>query len=62
MNPNIDWNDTIKKEVRGIDDADFGGVQDVSNGYVLVKRGVIDKEEFCIPQDKVDSYDGNTKI
>ncbi len=59
MSSNIDWNDVIKKEARGINDADFGEVQDVSNGNVIVERGIIEKEKFCIPQDKVESYDGD---
>lgn len=59
MISNIDWNDTIKKEARGINDADFGEIQDVSNGNIIVERGIIEKEKFCIPQDKVESYDGD---
>jgi len=58
MSSNIDWNDVIKKEARGLDDEDFGEVQEVSNGYVFVQKGIIDKEKFFIPQDKVESYDG----
>ncbi len=59
MISNIDWNETIKKEARGIDDTDFGEVQNISNGNVIVERGILEKEKFCIPQDKVKSYDGN---
>jgi hypothetical protein len=29
MNSNIEWNDVIKKEARGIDDEDLGEVQEV---------------------------------
>ena len=50
---NIDWNDTIKKEAEGINGEDFGEVQDVSNGFVLVQRGIINKEKFLIPQEKL---------
>ena len=59
MSSNIDWNDVIKKEARGLDDEDFGEVQEVSKGYVFVQKGIIDKEKFFIPQDKVESYDGD---
>jgi uncharacterized protein (TIGR02271 family) len=58
MSSNIDWNDVVKKEARGLNDEDFGEVQEVSNGYVFVQKGIIDKEKFFIPQDKVESYDG----
>ena len=39
MSSNIDWMDVIKKEARGLNDADFGEVQEVSNGQVLTQRG-----------------------
>jgi uncharacterized protein YehS (DUF1456 family) len=54
----IDWNDVIKKEARGFSDADFGEVQEVSNGLILTQRGIGNKEIFSIPQYKVENYDG----
>ncbi len=59
MSSNIDWNDTIKKEARGSNDEDLGEVQEVTDGYVLVQRGLINKEKFYIPQDQAESYDGS---
>jgi hypothetical protein len=59
MSSNIDWNDTIKKEAEGINGEDFGEVQDVSNGFVLVQRGIMNKEKFLIPQELAQSYDGD---
>jgi hypothetical protein len=53
----IDWNDVIKKEARGIDDADFGKIHNIQGNYVLVKRGIINKEQFYIPKDQAESYD-----
>ena len=38
MSSNINWNDVIKKEARGLNDEDFGEVQEVSNGYVFVQK------------------------
>ena len=58
MSTDIDWHDVIKKEARGLNDADLGEVQEVSNGLVLTQRGVGNKEIFSIPQYKVESYDG----
>ena len=55
----IDWNDVIKKEARGINDEDFGEVKEVKINYVLIQRGIIDKEKFYIPKDQAESYDGN---
>ncbi len=59
MSSNIDWNDTIKKEARGLNDEDLGEVQEITDGHVLVQRGIIDKEKFSIPQEQADSYDGS---
>jgi len=56
--PDINWNDVIKKEARGKNDEDLGEVQEVRDRYVLVQKGLINKEKFYIPQDKVESYDG----
>ena len=59
MSSNIDWNDVIKKEARGLNDADLGEVQGVSNGFVFTQRGLVNVEMFRIPQDKAESYDGS---
>ena len=56
---NIDWNDVIKKEARGNNDEDFGEVQDIQGNYVLVQKGIINKEKFFIPKDQAESYDGD---
>ena len=56
---NIDWNDVIKKEARGNNDEDFGEVQDIQDNYVLVQKGIINKEKFYIPKDRAESYDGD---
>jgi uncharacterized protein (TIGR02271 family) len=56
---NIDWDDIIKKEARGSGDEDLGEVQEVGQDYVLVQRGMINKDRFYIPKDQVESYDGS---
>ena len=58
-NTNIDWSDAIKKEARGVNGEDLGEVQEVNNGYVTLKRGIINKEQFYIPQNKAVDYDGS---
>ncbi len=55
----IDWKDVIKKKVRGINDEDFGEVQEVKDNYVLVQKGIINKKKFYIPKDQAESYDGD---
>lgn len=55
----IDWDDVIKKEASGINDEDLGEVKEVGDTYVLVQKGVINKEKYYVPQNEVESYDGN---
>ncbi|MDP8942140.1 MAG: YsnF/AvaK domain-containing protein [Thermoproteota archaeon] len=55
----IDWDDVIKKEARGINDEDLGEVHEVGDTYVLVQKGLINKEKYYVPQNEVESYDGN---
>ncbi len=50
------WNETIKKEARGIDDADFGEIQSVDPEYVITQKGIIDKEIFSFPTSLVQDY------
>lgn len=59
MSSNIDWNDVIKKEARGLNDADFGEVQEVTTDFVITQKGLIDVETFGIPKEKAESFDGS---
>ena len=33
-------------------------MQEVGENYILVQKGMINKEKFYIPKDQVESYDG----
>ena len=55
----LDWSDIIRKEARGTNDEDLGEVQEVGENYILVQRGLINKDKFYIPKDMVESYDGD---
>ncbi len=59
---NIDWKDIIKKEARGINNEDLGEVQEVTQDYVLVEKGIINKEKFYIPRDLAVGYNGTILI
>ena len=56
---NINWDDVIKKEARGIDDADLGKVQGLSEPFVFTQRGTLNKEKFYIPKSLAAYYDDN---
>ena len=54
-----DWDDVIKKEARGINDADLGEVQEVNENYVVTERGTINKEKFYLPKSLPHGYNGS---
>ena len=54
----VDWIPVIKKEARGIEDADLGEVQEVHKDNVITKVGLIDKVAYSIPTSLVDRFDG----
>lgn len=58
----IEWNKVIKKEAKGINNEDLGEVQEVTQDYVLVEKGVINKEKLYIPRDLAVGYNGATVI
>ena len=37
----IDWDEVVKKEARGINDADFGEVQLIMGNTVITEKGII---------------------
>jgi hypothetical protein len=50
----------IKKEARGLGDANLGEVQEVSGEFIVTQKGTVDKEKFYIPINLVDHFDGST--
>ena len=50
----------IKKEARGLGDADFGEVQQVKGEFIVTQKGTVDKDIFYIPKILVDHFDGST--
>jgi len=59
MNETIDWEKVIKKEARGLDDYDLGEVEEVDEEHVITKKGVVDKDRFFLPRNKVIRFDGD---
>jgi hypothetical protein len=56
---NINWDDVIKKEARGINDANFGEVQLTLGDTVITEKGIVDKDRFYLPKSLVDRFDGH---
>ena len=59
MSLNINWDEVIKKEARGIEDYDLGEVHEIQADIVVTKKGVVDKDKFYLPKNLVEAYDGH---
>jgi hypothetical protein len=59
MDSGIEWNTTIKKEARGIDDDDLGEIQGITETNVITKAGIVGKETYSIPKSLADKFDGH---
>ncbi|MGN6348943.1 MAG: hypothetical protein ACTHLL_04245 [Candidatus Nitrosocosmicus sp.] len=59
IDSNINWDDVLKKEARGLDDADFGEVHDVGSDFVLTQKGVVHKDKYQLPKNLVSRFDGH---
>ena len=50
----------IKKEARGLGNADLGEVQEVTGEFIVTQKGTVDKDIYYIPKNLVDHFDGST--
>jgi hypothetical protein len=46
----MDWDEVVKKEARGINDADLGEVQLIMGDTVITEKGIADKDRFYLPK------------
>ncbi len=61
-NLNIHWEEVIKKEARGINDADLGEVQEIMTDKVITERGLVEKSRFAIPKSLISHFDGHNLV
>src|SRR5919199_3109257 len=57
-----DWNEVIKKEARGRNDADLGEVLEVKDDIVITERGTLSKEKFYLPKSIPHEFNGHTLL
>src|SRR5919206_1048256 len=57
-----DWNEVIKKEARGRDDADLGEVMEVKDDIVVTEKGTLNKEKFYLPKSIPHGFNGHTLL
>ena len=57
--PVLDWNETIKKEARSLDDANLGKVQEINETSIIIEKGTKNKDKFYIPRSIPHAYNGS---
>jgi uncharacterized protein (TIGR02271 family) len=57
-----DWNEVIKKEARGRNDADLGEVLEAKDDIVVTERGTLNKEKFYLPKSIPHGFNGHTLL
>src|SRR5919205_611860 len=57
-----DWNEVIKKEARGRNDADLGEVMEVKDDIVVTEKGTLNKEKFYLPKSIPHGFNGHTLL
>jgi uncharacterized protein (TIGR02271 family) len=57
-----DWNEVIKKEVRGRSDAYLGELLEVRDDIVVTERGTLNKEKFYLPKSIPHGFNGHTLL
>lgn len=56
---NINWDDILKKEARGLNEYDLGEVDEIQTEIVVTKKGIVDKDKFYLPKSLVERFDGD---
>lgn len=57
---NIPWNEVVNKHVRSSDNVDIGDIEQVGNGYIVVREGVAKIRKYYIPTSFIENYDGSS--
>jgi hypothetical protein len=58
--PTIMWGILKGKEIKTNDGNDVGEIKEISQNYLRVEKGTINKEKFWIPKYLADAFDGKT--
>lgn len=56
----IPWSEVVNKHVRSSDNVDIGDIEQVGNGYIVVREGVAKIRKYYIPTSFIGNYDGSS--
>ena len=58
----LSWDKAKGKNAKSIDNKKMGEIKEVSQDYIQIKKGIVDKDYFFIPKYFVEGYDGDDII
>ena len=56
--PTILWEQLKGKKVKTNDGKDLGEIKEVSENYVRLEKGIVNKDKYWVPKYVADAYDG----
>jgi hypothetical protein len=56
--PTINWNDIVNQDTRSMDDAYLGKVKGLYEPFIVLEKGLINKEKFYIPKSLIENSSG----
>lgn len=56
--PTILWQQLKDKKVKTNDGKDLGEIKEVTEGYLRLEKGLVNKDKYWIPKYVADAYDG----
>jgi hypothetical protein len=59
MSEVLSWDKTIDKEVKSRDDKKIGKIKAITNEFIQVEKGKLDKKYYFVPKHYIQGYDGD---
>jgi hypothetical protein len=58
----LSWDKAKGKNAKSINEKEIGKIEEISQDYIQIKKGIVDKDYFFVPKYFVEGYDGDDII
>jgi hypothetical protein len=58
----LSWDKAKGKNAKSINKKEIGKIEEISQEYIQIKKGIVDKDYFFVPKYFVEGYDGDDII
>jgi hypothetical protein len=55
----LSWDKSIDKDVKTIDDKKVGKIRAITNDFIQIQKGTVDKKYYFVPKHYIQGYDGD---